>query len=271
MHSTACAPLLAILCLIVAGCSLPPNSKPDPRDPFERVNRATFRFNDAADRAIARPIAETYQKAVPHIVRTGVSNFVDNLYYPITIVNDLLQFRFKPFVSDTGRFLVNTTLGLGGLFDPATQSGFQKNGEDLGLTFGHWGTHPGPYIVIPFLGPSDVRDGIGRVGDIWLSPPHYIRNSDISYSIWGIEVLDTRYRLLPADRALDQAYDRYTFLKNAYLQRREFLVSYGHVTDEQRRKQEQEQYEEEQKIIEETQDTDQPNSGGKQPPQRPKP
>ncbi len=270
MPRTAAVPLLAILCLALFGCALPPNSKPDPRDPFERVNRATFRFNDALDRAVARPVVLTYQRVVPRPVREGVSNFLDNLYYPITIVNDLLQFKFKPFALDSVRFVTNSTIGLGGVFDPATQAGLQKNDEDLGQTFGHWGAHAGPYIMIPFLGPSDVRDGVGRIGDIWLSPPHYIQNNYVSYSIWGLGVLDARYRLLPADQALDQAYDRYSFLKNAYLQRRQFLVTDGQLSESERRKQEQQQYDEEKRIIEESEGGDQPDSGAPSPQPPPK-
>lgn len=253
MHKTARVPLLALTCLVLFGCaSLPPNSKRDPRDPWERMNRTTFKVNTALDHAIARPVARTYQKITPRVVRTGVSNFLDNLFYPVTMANDLLQLKFKPFGQDTGRFLMNTTIGIGGLLDPATRAGLPKNEEDLGQTFGYWGAKPGPYLMIPILGPSDVRDGVGRVGDIWLSPPHYIDNNYISYGLWGLGVLDARYRLLPQDKLLDEAYDPYTFLKNAYLQRREYLVTDGKLSDEQRRQQEQRQLDEERKILEET-------------------
>ncbi len=253
MHKTVRVSLLALACLTLFGCaSLPPNAKRDPRDPWERMNRTTFKVNTALDHAIARPIARTYEKITPRVVRTGVSNFLDNLFYPVTMANDLLQLKFKPFGQDTGRFLLNTTVGIGGLFDPASRAGLPKNEEDLGQTFGYWGAKPGPYLMIPILGPTDVRDGIGRVGDIWLSPPHYIRNNYISYSLWGVGVLDARYRLLPQDKLLDEAYDPYAFLRNAYLQRREYLVHDGKLSDEQRRQQDQEQVDEEKKILEET-------------------
>ncbi len=252
MNKTVRASLLAVGCLLLFGCvSLPPNSKPDARDPWERMNRTTFKVNTALDHAIARPVARTYEKVTPRLVRTGVSNFMDNLFYPVTMANDLLQLKFKPFAQDTGRFVLNTVAGVGGIFDPATQAGLAKNEQDLGLTFGHWGAGPGPYFVIPLLGPSDVRDGLGRFGGIWLSPPHYIANNYVSYGLWGVGFLDARYRLLPQDKLLDEAYDPYTLLKNAYLQRREHLVNEGKVTEQERRKQEQEQYEEEKKILEE--------------------
>jgi phospholipid-binding lipoprotein MlaA len=253
MQKPARAPLFVIACLILTGCaSLPPNAKRDPRDPWERMNRTTFKVNTALDHAIARPIARTYEKVTPRPVRDSVSNFMDNLFYPVTMANDLLQLKFKGFASDTGRFLMNSTVGIGGLFDPATRVGLPKNEEDLGQTFGRWGSHPGPYFVIPILGPSDVRDGLGRVGDIWLSPVHYINNNYVSYSLWGVEVLDARYRLLPQDKLLDEAYDPYTLLKNAYLQRRQFLVTDGKLTEKDRQRQEQEQYNEEQRILEES-------------------
>jgi phospholipid-binding lipoprotein MlaA len=252
MQKTASASLLALACLILFGCaSLPPNAKRDPRDPWERMNRTTFKVNTALDHAIARPVARTYQKITPKPVRDSVSNFMDNLFYTVTIANDLLQLKFKPFAQDIGRLAMNTTVGIGGLFDPATRVGLPKHEEDLGQTFGHWGSKPGPYFVIPVLGPSDVRDGIGRVGDIWLSPPHYIDNNYVSYSLWGVGVLDARYRLLPQDKLLDEAYDPYTLLKNAYLQRREFLISDGKMSDEDRERQEQQRLEEEKKILEE--------------------
>ena len=147
---------------------------------------------------------------------------------------------------------MNTTVGIGGLFDPASKVGLPKHQEDLGQTFGYWGAGPGPYFVIPLLGPSDVRDGIGRVGDIWLSPPHYIKNNYISYSLWGVGVLDARYRLLPQDRLLDEAYDPYTLLKNAYLQRRRYLVTDGKLSDKDRDQQDQQEYDEEKRILEES-------------------
>ena len=271
MPRTASLPLLAMLCLSLFGCATAPGTQPDPRDPFERVNRATYRFNDAVDRAVLKPVALGYRKVTPRPVRTGVSNFIDNLSYTTTIVNDLLQLKFKPFLQDTGRLVVNTTVGIGGLFDPATRIGLQKNEEDLGLTFGHYGAGPGPYIVIPFLGPSDLRDGIGRVGDIFTDPRHYISNSWVSYGLWGLQVVDTRSRLLDSEKVLEGAYDRYAFLRNVYLQRRQYLVT-GGETSKQQQQQEQQQYEDEKKILEETEGGEQPQTPPKaNSPQGPQP
>ena len=227
MHSTIRVSALSFLLLCLFGCAAPP-AKKDPRDPWERMNRTTFNFNTKVDHAVLRPVARGYQKVTPDFVRTGVSNFVDNLNYPTVIVSDLLQARFRLLARDTGRFLMNTTLGIGGLLDPATQAGLEKNENDLGLTFGRWGIPKGPYFVIPFLGPSDVRDGLGRIpAAYYLSPQNYTNNWRIEYSIWLVSVIDARYRLLPADATIDSAYDPYLFVKNAYLQRRDFLLNKG--------------------------------------------
>ena len=222
---------LALACLLLFGCAAAP-AKRDPRDPLERVNRVTYKFNDGFDKAIARPVARAYVKVAPRFVRIGVTNFVDNLTYPVTIVNDLLQAKFKQTCSDTGRLLLNTTLGLGGLLDPASAAGLEKNDEDFGQSLGKWGVKPGPYLIIPFIGFSDFRDAVGKVGDIYTHPTHYIKNSTLSWSIWGVEVLDTRARLLSANDLLNGVYDPYTFTKNAYLARRQYLVTDGEV-DEQ--------------------------------------
>jgi phospholipid-binding lipoprotein MlaA len=253
MQNTVRVTLLAAACLTVFGCaSLPPNSKRDPRDPWERMNRTTFKVNTALDHAIARPVARGYQKVVPSPVRTSVSNFMDNLFYPVTMANDLLQGKFKGFGQDTSRFLLNTTVGLGGLFDPATKVGLQKNEEDLGQTFGVWGIKPGPYFVIPILGPSDVRDGIGKVGDGFMSPLSYVKNNYIRYGVYGVYIVDVRYRLLPQDHLLDESYDPYSFLRNAYLQRRQYQVTDGKLSEEDRKKQEQQNLDEEKRILEES-------------------
>jgi phospholipid-binding lipoprotein MlaA len=265
MPKTARVPLLALACLALFGCaSLPPGQQRDPRDPWERFNRTSYKVSDAVDRAVLKPVAQAYVKVTPRPVRTGVSNFFDNLAYPVTIVNDLLQLKVKHFGQDIGRLVLNTTVGIGGIFDPASRVGLQKNDEDLGLTFGHWGAKPGPYVFIPLLGPSDVRDGLGRVGDIWADPRHYIKNGWISWPLWGAASLDIRARLLETEKLLDGVYDRYAFLRNAYLQRREFLITNG---EESNKQQDQQQYDEEKKILEESQGAPEPPAAPKSPPE----
>jgi phospholipid-binding lipoprotein MlaA len=146
-------------------------------------------------------------------------------------------------VHDTSRLLVNTVIGIGGLFDPATAMGLEKGDRDFGQTLGKWGVHPGPYLVVPLLGPADVRDGIGRVGDLFSDPRHYIRNDYWSYGLLALGLVDTRAHLLDFERTLQGAYDPYAFVRNAYLQNREFKVRGSSSRSEE---------DEEQKMLEES-------------------
>jgi phospholipid-binding lipoprotein MlaA len=219
--------LLGLSCLTLLGCASQAPLKRDPRDPLERMNRVTFAVNEKLDRAIAKPVARTYRRVTPHFVQTGVSNFMDNINYPITIVNELLQAKFRPALSDTGRFVLNTIAGVGGLFDPATAAGLDKNSEDLGLTLGHWGVHQGPYLILPILGPSSFRDGFGRLGDEFITPQNYISNDWVRYSLDGVYYLDTRARLLDVEGALDNVFDRYAVLRSIYLQHRQYKITGG--------------------------------------------
>jgi phospholipid-binding lipoprotein MlaA len=226
--------LLALcLLLLTAGCAALPPGKRDPRDPWERMNRATFRFNDKFDRAIARPVARGYRAVTPHFVQTGIRNVYDNVDTTIVMLNDLLQGEFKSFASDTGRLLLNTTIGIGGLADPATALGLDKNDRDFGQTLGKWGVGSGPYLVLPFLGPSDVRDGVGRLADTYSTPRTYIKNSYWYWGVWLLDAVDLRSRFLDTDRLMDTAYDPYAFLRNAYLQHRDFKVNGGQSSSEE--------------------------------------
>jgi phospholipid-binding lipoprotein MlaA len=226
--------VLSVCLLLLCGCAtLPPGSKPDSRDPWERMNRATYKFNDKFDKAIARPVARGYRKALPQLVRTGIRNFFDNVDTTIVMINDLLQGQLKAFVNDTARLVINTTFGIGGLFDPATATGLDKNERDFGQTLGKWGLRKGPYVVLPFLGPSDVRDTFGRAADTFSTPRSYIKNKYWLYGTWLLEKVDSRSRLLDYDRLLDSAYDPYAFMRNAYLQHRDFKVNGGQSESEQ--------------------------------------
>jgi phospholipid-binding lipoprotein MlaA len=223
---------LALTCLFVMGCASQAPRKRDPRDPWERVNRVTFTVNEKLDRAITKPVAKAYRSYTPHFVQTGVSNFFENIGYPIVIVNEVLQAKFKPALSDTGRFLLNTTLGVAGVFDPATDAGLDKNEQDLGITLGKWGVHPGPYLVLPIIGPSTLRDGFGRLADEFINPQNYIINNSLRYGLDGLYYLDIRARLLDVEGALDNAYDRYAVLRSVYLQHRQYKVSGGADADD---------------------------------------
>jgi phospholipid-binding lipoprotein MlaA len=228
LHTILCA--LAFLAL--SGCAASPSKKPDPRDPWERVNRATYAFNDSVDRAIAKPAARAYRKVVPRVARKGVSNFFANLEQPTVMLNDLLQGKWRPAGNDAARFLLNTTLGLGGLFDPASPAGLDRNDEDFGQTLGKWGARSGPYLMLPFLGPATVRDGFGGVVDQFTEPDTYVKDDKVLWSVKVFGLLEQRERLLDLEPALERTFDRYAFIRNAYLQRREYLVTDGAVADE---------------------------------------
>jgi phospholipid-binding lipoprotein MlaA len=223
--------VLLIAGLISTGCATLPSGKTDPRDPWERFNRSTFQFNDALDRAIARPVAKGYVKVTPRVVRTGVSNFFSNLETVPTIINDALQGKFRQAGHDSARFLLNSTLGLGGLFDPASSAGLDSNDEDLGQTLGKWGVKSGPYIVLPILGPSTARDAFARAADTYMEPVAYLSDESTRYIIRGVDLLDQRASLLDLDSQLERSYDRYAFIRNAWLQRREYQVKDGNVDD----------------------------------------
>lgn len=220
------AVLAALLSGLLSACATQAAHR-DPRDPWEPMNRKIFAFDLAFTRKVALPVGHTYQRVTPKVVQTGIGNFFDNLRYPVVFVNDLLQGKLKPFLSDTGRFLLNSTAGIGGLFDPASQAHLPKNDTDFGVTLGTWGAGPGPYLVLPFLGMSDVRDASGRVPDYFLSPTFYINTTWIWLGIDGLYLLDTDSRtLIPAYNLLQSQhpFDEYAFARNAYLQQREFKI-----------------------------------------------
>lgn len=261
--------LSLVLCLLLlCGCAALPPGKRDPRDPWERMNRTTYKFNDKFDKAIATPVARAYRKT-PQFMQTGVHNFFTNLDYTVVILNDLLQGQIKPFGKDTARLVINTTVGIGGLFDPASKWGLERNDRDLGQTFGKWGVKTGPYVVIPFLGPSDVRDTFGRIGDDFSSPRQYIRNPYWNYGLFLLQTIDTRARLLDATAIANSAYDPYAFIRNAYLQNRDFKVNGARPQNEE---------EQEEKLLEDAGDDlsgpenpPKPQSPAPQSPQQPQP
>lgn len=215
---------ISLLACALFGCATVPPSQRNPRDPWQRLNRGTFKFNDALDRAIVKPVARTYVRVMPQVIRTGITNFFNNLTYPGVIVNALLQGQLKPFASDTGRFVVNSTIGIGGLLDPATPMGLTLEARDFGQTFGKWGAPTGPYLIIPFLGPSDVRDAIGRVPDEFADPRHYIRNPYWDYGLLLLYDVKARADLLPLTDMAEKTFDPYAFERNAYLQHRDYMV-----------------------------------------------
>lgn len=225
--------LLLPLVLLAAGCATSRQSAaPDPRDPIEGFNRAVYSFNVQVDKAVARPVAKAYVAVTPKPVRSGVSNFLGNLAYPGVIVQQVLQGKPRLFLRSTSRLVVNTTVGIGGLFDPATGWGLPADNEDFGQTFGRWGIGSGPYLMLPFLGPSTLRDAIGTVGDRYTQPEHYANNTWVQWGTTGLRLVDRRAQLLNTDDALNRYLDPYSFVRNAYLQRRQFLIYDGNPPDQ---------------------------------------
>ena len=217
-----------LLLALLSGCAtLPPGAGKDPRDPLERVNRSLFKFDDALAHDVAIPVGHAYTKVTPSFVRRGIANVFENAHTPAIMVNDLLQAKFTGFGQETLRLVVNTTVGLGGLLDPATAVGLPKDDNDFGRTLGIWGVPPGPYLMLPLLGPSDFRDGFGKIPDSFLAPQAYIGRRAIQYGVYGLGLInDTTEVIIPLYRLLDgqNAFDRYAFARNAYLQRREFQI-----------------------------------------------
>jgi phospholipid-binding lipoprotein MlaA len=214
-----------LVALAASGCA---TTTPDPRDPFEPVNRVVFEFNDQVDRFTLKPIAQGYNFVLPQFVRTGVRNFFSNLRDPWIGVNNLLQGKFEWALSDFFRFFTNSTWGLAGLTDIASDMGMEKHNEDFGQTLGRWGLPSGPYLVLPILGPSTVRDGTGLIADGYAYLPWRIPTASkwSHYVAWrnGLLILDSiniRANLLGSADLLEQAaLDRYSFVRNAFLQRR---------------------------------------------------
>lgn len=199
-----------------------------PGDPIEPINRGIYSFNSTFDHYLLKPIAKGYDAVVPGLVKTGVSNVFQNLSDAQSLVSDALQLKGAKFGDDLGRVMLNTTFGIGGIFDLATQLGVERGNEDIGQTLGYWGIGAGPYLVIPFLGPSSLRDAVGRFGDSKLNPLSYVSSVPVRNSLTGLSVVDARVGLFPAEDLLNQAsLDKYTFLRSAYLQRRQSLVLDG--------------------------------------------
>jgi phospholipid-binding lipoprotein MlaA len=224
MNKIATAAIL-LLALGLTGCA-----STNPRDPFEGYNRAMFKFNDKLDQVAIKPAAEAYQKVLPQFVQTGVGNFFGNLGDVWTAANNLMQGKLADGVTDVMRVSVNTTMGFLGVLDIATEAGLAKHREDFGQTLGRWGVKSGPYVVLPLFGPSTLRDTAATPLDITADPWAYASSPPWTAAGAVVRVVDVRAQLLNASGLLeDAALDRYVFVRDAYLQRRESKVWDGEV------------------------------------------
>jgi phospholipid-binding lipoprotein MlaA len=222
--------LMACGALLLGGCAT--TGERTESDPVEPFNRGVYRFNDALDRGVLKPTAKAYDKVTPNWFRTGVGNFFTNLKSPGTIVNQLLQGKFGDAGKDTLRFLLNTTFGWGGLIDVASMNGMPQHDEDFGQTLGKWGVPPGPYLMLPFFGPANLRDAPSKIVDNFLEPFYWYDYGNERWFALGLNIVDDRARLLPLDATLRQTYDPYGFIRDAYLQRRQYLVYDGDPPEE---------------------------------------
>ncbi|MDZ7754266.1 MAG: VacJ family lipoprotein [Gammaproteobacteria bacterium] len=217
----------ALLALLVTGCATAPEHV-DPRDPWEGFNRSVHAFNTDFDRGIGKPLAETYKLVTPEPVDTAVTNFFGNIGDLLVLINNLLQGKPGDAASDGGRVLMNTTFGILGFIDVASSVGLEAHNEDFGQTFGVWGIEPGPYVVLPFLGPHTVRDAVGwyvgfEVDDYW-----EFKDRDTRRALLALELVDMRADLMRTTNIVETAaLDQYAFIRDAYLQRRQFLIYDG--------------------------------------------
>ncbi|MDT8397042.1 MAG: VacJ family lipoprotein [Pseudomonadales bacterium] len=219
--------IFMLLVLGLSGCAQ--TGATSHNDPLEPFNRKVNTFNDYLDRFFLKPVAQAYTFAIPSLLRTGISNAFDNISYPLVIVNQFLQGKPATGGQDLARLLVNSTAGIGGLFDVATGWGLPAHDEDFGQTFAVWGIPSGPYLVAPLFGPVTIRDGIGDIGGIFAYPPTYFDDVSLRNSLYGASLVDQRARLLKAEELVSG--DRYLFIRDAYLQRREFLNNDGAVSE----------------------------------------
>lgn len=200
-------------------------------DPWEGFNRKVFVFNDTLDTYALKPVAKGYRAITPDPVENGISRMFSNLGEIRNVLNDLLQGKFSQAGNDTGRFLVNTTIGLVGFFDVADDLGMPKSdGEDFGQTLGVWGVGEGPYVVLPLFGPATLRDGPAKIVDMMVNPVSEVDHVPTRNAIYGVDVISTRADLLKAEKLIKG--DKYSFIRDVYLQRREHLVEDGHVEDD---------------------------------------
>ena len=215
------------LVILMTGCTSVEN-----KDPLEGFNRGVYKFNDVSDKAVFKPVAGAYKAVLPTPVRSGVNNFFANLKTFVTTINQALQFKFDKAAQSAGRFVINSTVGIAGLFDVASKQGIPQYKEDFGQTLGYWGVGNGAYLMLPFFGPSTLRDTTGLVADsLTIDPLGYVDDPRTRNILIGTKFIDTRADLLPGSDLLDEAaLDPYTFMRDAYLQRRANQVADGLVS-----------------------------------------
>jgi phospholipid-binding lipoprotein MlaA len=211
--------------LLLTGCAKNPSY---PQDPYEKFNRAMFKFDMGVDHVVYRPISKVYMTITPPPLQRGISNVFTNVGTLTTIPNDILQGKIKYTLLDTWRFIINSTVGVGGLFDVASHLGFPKHYEDFGMTLAYYSDKkPSPYLVLPFVGPMTLRETIAQPVDYLTAPWPYVRPTSLSYSLAGLKWINLRAQAMPANKLIDSSFDPYAFMRSAFLQKRNELIRHN--------------------------------------------
>jgi len=233
-RSSRLSPLAALLlCAVLAGCATGPNA--NPKDPLEPFNRSMFEFNDAIDHAVLKPVATAYKEVTPDLLRRGVGNFFNNIEDVWSFVNNVLQLKGEGAANSLMRVSVNTFFGLGGILDVASEMKIERHPEDFGQTLGRWGVGAGPYVVLPFFGPSTLRDTVALPVDKTVGDPvTKIEDIPVRNTLWTLRLVDNRAQVLKAGDLLEEiALDKYTFFRDSHLQRRRNAVFDGNPPEEE--------------------------------------
>ena len=231
-NTTAKIFLVILIVLGSSSCSYQGSLAPNENDPYEEVNRSVYSFNENLDKAILEPVADSYDFILPKTVQTGVQNFFNNANYPITIANQVLQGKLSESLEGLLRFTINTTIGLGGLFDPASNLGLELKNEDFGQTLGVWGINQGPYLMSPVLGPYTLRNAVGDLVDNVFNPLSYIDDTVTKYSFKIIEKVQDRSDLSVLEEELYSTFDPYQYIRDSYIQNRKYKIGDGLIEDD---------------------------------------
>lgn len=223
---------VGLMSFVLGACASVPEEQRTESDPWEPMNRTLYSVNTTIDNVSLKPLAKGYQKVIPRLARTGVSNFMNNLVTPRSAVNNFLQGKPKHGFTELVRFVFNSTMGIGGLLDLATDAGLEAHVEDFGQTAAVWGMPSGPFVMLPLLGPHTLRDAVFRPLDLAAHPLRYYENTSVRDKLQVLRIIDLRARLLSADKFLDDSKDPYITLRESYLQNREYQVHDGNPPED---------------------------------------
>jgi len=223
---------LIFVLILLSGCSYQNELINDPIDPLENRNRSIYTFNENLDEAILEPAADGYDYITPNFLQKGFNNFFDNINYPVTIINQVLQGNIEESLQDTLRFTINSSIGILGLFDPASRMGLTEHDEDFGQTLAVWGVKEGPYLMLPFFGPKTLRSLTGDLADVLFNPLLNIDDTNLKIKTNLISILQDRSDLSTLEEELDNSFDPYQYIKDSYIQNRKYKIYNGNITED---------------------------------------